>query len=285
VLLRILLLVAMAFSAVQAQPKPESKSEVVNASDGVPIHYSVQGKGDPALVFIHCWACNRHFWDNQVAEFSKTYRVVTIDLPGHGESGQGRKNYSVESYGDDVKAVVTKLNLKRVVLVGSSMGGPIALEATRRMPDRVVAIVPVDTLQNVEQKIPQEQLDAVFQQMQADFKAATTSLLNQFFFSPTTPPAVRERIINETIAQKPEVVLPILKAVFSYDAAPGLREVKVPIRAINADRVPTDVTANRKYAPQFEVAIIKGTGHYPMLEDPARFNQMLAEILRNLPRM
>ena len=280
-LLRILLLVMFTFSAAQAQ----QKSEVVNASDGVPIHYSVQGKGDPALVFIHCWACNRHFWDNQVAEFSKTYRVVTIDLPGHGESGQGRKNYSVESYGDDVKTVVTKLNLKRVVLVGSSMGGPIALEATRRMPDRVVAIVPVDTLQNVEQKVPKEQLDAVFKQMEADFKAATTSLLNQFFFSPTTPPAVRERITNETIAQKPEVVLPILKAVFSYDAAPGLREVKVPIRAINADRVPTDVTANRKYAPQFDVVIIKGTGHYPMLEDPARFNQMLAEILRNLPRM
>jgi len=280
VLLRILLLVAIAFSVAQAQPK----SEVVDASDGVPIHYSVQGKGDPALVFIHCWACNRHFWDNQVAEFSKTYRVVTIDLPGHGESGQGRKNYSVESYGDDVKTVVTKLNLKRVVLVGSSMGGPIALEATRRMPDRVVAVVPVDTLQNVEQKVPQEQLDAVFQQMQADFKTATTNLLNQFFFSATTPAAVKERIINETIAQKPEVVLPILKAVFSYDAALGLREVKVPIRAINADRVPTDVTANRKYAPQFDVVIIKGTGHYPMLEDPVRFNQMLAEILRNLPK-
>lgn len=279
-LLRILLLVVFAFSAAQAQ----EKSEVVNASDGVPIHYSVSGKGDPALVFIHCWACNRHFWDNQVAEFSKTYRVVTIDLPGHGESGQGRKSYSVESYGDDVKTVVTKLNLKRVVLVGSSMGGPIALEATKRMPDRVVAIVPVDTLQNVDQKVPQEQLDSVFQQMQADFKAATTSLLNQFFFAPTTPPAVRERIINETIAQKPEVVLPILKAVFSYDAAPGLREVKVPIRAINADRVPTDVTANRKYAPQFDVAIIKGTGHYPMLEDPTRFNQMLAEILTGLPK-
>jgi len=206
----------MAFSAVHAQ----SKSEVVNASDGVPIRYSVEGKGDPALVFIHCWACNRHFWDNQVAEFSKTYRVVTIDLPGQGESGQGRKTYSVESYGDDVKTVVKKLNLKRVVLVGSSMGGPIALEATRRMPDRVVAIVPVDTLQNVEQKVPQEQLDAIFQQMQANFKFATTSLLNQFFFSPTTPAAVKERIINETIAQKPEVVLPILKAVFTYDAAP-----------------------------------------------------------------
>ena len=279
-LLRILLLVTFIFSVAQAQPK----SEVVAAADGVPIHYSVQGKGEPALVFIHCWACNRNFWDNQVAEFSKTHRVVTIDLPGHGESGQGRKNWSVESYGDDVRAVVTKLDLKRVVLVGSSMGGSIALEATKRMPDRVVAIVPVDTLQNVEAKVPPEQLDAVFKQLQADYKNAVTGLLNQIFFSPTTPAAVKERVINEALSRQPDVALPILKAVFSYDGAAGLREVKVPIRAINSDRVPTDVAVNRKYAPQFDAMMIKGTGHYPMLEDPVRFNQMLAEILRNLPR-
>ena len=278
-LLRILLLFAFVFSVAHAQPK----SEVVAAADRVPIHYSVQGKGEPVLVFIHCWACNRNFWDNQVAEFSKTYRVVAIDLPGHGESGQGRKNWSVESYGDDVKTVVTKLDLKRVVLVGSSMGGSIALEATKRMPDRVVAIVPVDTLQNVEAKVPQEQLDAVFKQLHADYKNATTGFLNQIFFSPTTPAAVKERVTNEAISRQPDVALPILKAVFSYDAAPVLRGVKVPIRAINSDRVPTNVEVNRKYAPQFDVVIIKGTGHYPMLEDPARFNQMLAEILRDLP--
>jgi pimeloyl-ACP methyl ester carboxylesterase len=279
-LLRILLLFAFACSATQAQPK----SEVVTAADGVPIHYSVQGKGEPALVFIHCWACNRNFWDNQVTEFSKTYRTVTIDLPGHGESGQGRKTWSVESYGDDVKAVVTKLDLKRVVLVGSSMGGSIALEATKRMPDRVVAIVPVDTLHNVDTKIPTEQLDAVFKQLQADYKTAVTGFLNQIFFSPTTPAAVKDRVTNEAVSRQPDVALPILKAIFSYDSAAGLRAVKVPIRAINADRVPTDVEVNRKYAPQFDAVIIKGTGHYPMMEDPARFNQMLSEILRSLPR-
>lgn len=277
--LSILLLFAFVFP-VQAQPK----SEVITSADGVAIHYSVQGKGDPALVFVHCWACNRNFWEHQVAEFSKTNRVVTIDLPGHGESGQGRKNWSVETYADDVKAVVTKLDLKRVVLVGSSMGGPIALEATKRMPDRVVAIVPVDTLHNVEAKVPPEQLDAVFKQLQDDYKTATTGFLNQLFFSPTTPAAVKERVINEAISRQPDVALAIIKAIFSYDPAAGLREVKVPIRAINADRTPTNVEVNRKYAPQFDAVIIKGTGHYPMMEDPARFNQMLAEILRNLPR-
>ena len=276
----LVLLLAFAFPSVQSKPA----SEVVNASDGIPIHYSVTGKGEPALVFIHCWGCNRNFWENQVAEFSKTNRVVTIDLPGHGESGLGRKNWSIESYGDDVKTVVTKLGLKRVVLVGSSMGGSIALEATKRMPDSVVAIVPVDSLQNVEQTLTPEQLDGVIKQMTADYKNATTGLLNQFFFSANTPEAVKTRVINEAISRQPETAIAILKGIFAYTPGPTLKEIKVPIKAINADLNPTNLEVNRKYAPQFDAVIIKGTGHYPMLEDPARFNQMLADILKGLPR-
>ena len=258
----------------------DDKASVVPAKDGVPIHYSVQGKGEPALVFVHCWSCDRHLWDNQGPVFAKNHQVVTIDLPGHGESGQERKNWSVESFADDVNTVVTKLNLKRVVLIGSSMGGPIALEATRRMPSRVVGVVPVDTLHNVENRVPPEQLEAVFKQLQADFKSSIPTLLNQYFFSPSTPEAVKKRIIAETTSRPPELAIAILRAIFSYDSAPALREVKVPIRAINADMNPTNIEVNRKYAPQFDAVIIKGTGHYPMLEDPARFNELLAEVLR-----
>ncbi len=278
-LLSLILLLAFAIPTAQAKPA----SEVVNSSDGIPIHYSVAGKGEPTLVFIHCWGCNRNFWENQVAEFSKTNRVVTIDMPGHGESGSGRKNWSIESYGDDVKTVVTKLGLKRVVLVGSSMGGPIALEATKRMADNVVAIVPVDSLQNVEQTLTPEQLDGVIKQMTADYKNATTGLLNQFFFSANTPEAVKTRVINEAISRQPETAVAILKGIFAYTPGPTLKEIKVPIKAINADLNPTNLEINRKYAPQFDAVIIKGTGHYPMLEDPARFNEMLADILKGLP--
>jgi sigma-B regulation protein RsbQ len=261
-----------------------SSDAVVPATDGVPIHYSVQGKGDPALVFIHCGSCNRHLWDDQVTAFAKTHRVVTIDLPGHGESGQGRKDWSIESYGEDIKTVVTKLNLKRVVLIGSSMGGPVAVEATRRMPERVVAIVPVDTLQNVEYKLPPEQVEAVLQQLRTDYKGAMTAFLNQFLFSPSTPVAVKNRIISEITSRPPELGIAIFKGIIAYDSARALKEVKVPIRAINSDLNPTNLEVNRKYAPQFDVVVIKGTGHYPMLEDPARFNELLSEVLKGFPK-
>lgn len=261
----------------------DRSTATVNASDGAPIHYTVQGKGEPALVFVHCWSCDGNLWENQVPEFAKKHRVVTIDLPGHGQSGQERKSWSIESFGDDVKTVVTKLDLKQVVLIGSSMGAPIALEATRRMPERVVAIVPVDSLLNVEEKVPAEQLDAVMKQFQADYKGTVTSLMNQFFFSPQTPAAVKERVIREATSRPPELATTILKAIFAHDPIPVLRETKVPIHAINGDHNPTNLAGNRKYAPQFDAVIIKDVGHYPMLENPARFNQLLSEILSKLP--
>lgn len=276
--LNLILFLTLVFPFAQS----EQPGAVVKASDGVPIHYSVQGKGDPALVFIHCWSCDQRLWEHQVAAFAKSHRTVTIDLPGHGESGQERKNWSIPGYADDVTAVVKKLGLKRVVLIGSSMGGPIALEVARRMPDRVVAIVPVDTLHNVENRLPPEQLDSIFKQLRADYKGAITGFLNQFFFASGTPVAVKTRINNEVMARPHELAIRILEGIFAYDSAPALREVKVPIRAINADLTPTNLEVNRKYAPQFDVVIMKGSGHYPMLEDPVRFNQHLAEILRSV---
>jgi pimeloyl-ACP methyl ester carboxylesterase len=258
------------------------KTAIVAAPDGVPIHYAVQGKGEPTLVFIHCGGCDRHLWDNQVPVFAKNYRVVTIDLPGHGESGQGRKNWSVESFADDVNTVITKLNLKRVVLVGSSMGGPIVVEATRRMPGRVQAIVPVDVLQNVETKVDPVQLEQVFKQLRADYKGTTTGFMNQLLFSPNTPAAVKNRMISEVTSRPPELSIAILEGIIGYNPVPALREIKVPIRAINGDLNPTNLEVNRKYAPQFDAAIIKGSGHYPMLENPERFNELLTDILQNL---
>jgi sigma-B regulation protein RsbQ len=278
------MLISLVLSFIFAGPFVQSnaKAEVVPAKDGVPIHYSVQGKAEPALVFIHCWSCDRHLWDNQITVFAKDHRVVAIDLPGHGESGQERKNWSVESYADDVNTVITKLKLKRVILIGSSMGGPIALEATRRMPDRVVGIVPVDTLHNVENTIDPKVVEDTLKQLRADYKPTVTGLLNQFFFSPGTPPAVKNRIISETTARPPELAITILEAIFKYRSAPALREVKVPIRAINADMTATNLEVNRRYAPQFDAVIIKGSGHYPMLEQPEQFNELLADFLRNL---
>src|SRR5512134_931048 len=72
--------------------------------DSIPIVYEVQGHGAPALIFVHGWSCDRNYWKAQVPAFSPHYKVVTLDLAGHGASGSGRKDYSIELFGADVAA-------------------------------------------------------------------------------------------------------------------------------------------------------------------------------------
>ena len=65
-------------------------AQISISSDGVDIHYEVHGEGEPTLVFIHGWSCDRSYWQAQVEYFAKQYQVITIDLAGHGESGTNR---------------------------------------------------------------------------------------------------------------------------------------------------------------------------------------------------
>lgn len=255
---------------------------VLTSADGVPIHYTDQGKGDPALVFVHCWTCDRHLWDKQVPVFAKDHRVVTLDLPGHGESGKGRKQWSIPSFGQDVKAVADKLGLKKMVLIGSSMGGPVSLEAARLMKGRVVGIVPVDTLQNVDEQMPPEMIQSFLTGMRSDYKGTVTKFMNERLFAPSTPAAIREKLLARATSTPPDIGIAMIQANIDYDPRPALKELAVPVHAINSDLSPTDLEGLRKHHPRFDVVVMKGIGHYPMVEDPEGFNRNLAAALTAL---
>ena len=125
-----------------------AKDAVVKSADGIPISYSMQGKGEPAIVFVHCWCCDRGYWKDQIPYFDNKHTVVAVDLAGHGDSGLGRAEWTIEAFAADVASVVDALKLKKVILVGHSMGGPVSLEAARLMNGRVIGVIGVDTFQD-----------------------------------------------------------------------------------------------------------------------------------------
>ncbi|HKZ32738.1 MAG TPA: alpha/beta hydrolase [Vicinamibacteria bacterium] len=254
----------------------------VKAPDGVEIHYEAAGNGEPALVFVHCWSCDRSYWSGQAAHFAKSRRTVAIDLAGHGESGRERQRYTVEAFGADVKALVDALGLKRVVLVGHSMGGPVILEAARLMPEKVAALVPIDTLHRVGQKTSPEERRALLDPMRADFAGAARKFVRDFMFTPKSDPALADRIAQDMSAAPKAVALSALENLADYDEAAALAAIKAPLRLINADRWPTDLAAARKYKPDVQLAVMPGLGHFPMLEDPAEFNRLLERALKEL---
>lgn len=262
---------------ILAAATPPAHKATVRSADGVPIHYEVRGAGEPTLVFVHGWAMDGTLWERQVTELSRWERVVTLDLAGHGQSGRGRADWSMAAFGADVKAVVDDIGADQVLLIGHSMGGPVVLEAGRHMADSLWGIVFVDTLLDVTQKTSPEEIEAFAAQLNADYKGTAAQMSETFLFAPKTPLAVRRRVLDAALALPSDASIAMLRSAWSYDPLPALAEIKAPIRAVNADRFPTNVEANRKVIPGFDVALVKGSGHYPMLEDPKRFSTALGE--------
>lgn len=256
-------------------------TEKVKSKDGVEIAYTVEGSGEPALVFIHGWSCDKSYWDNQVKEFSPKYKVVTIDLAGHSESGMNRKNYTMELFGEDVAAVVNKLELKKVILIGHSMGGYIIIEAARQLKEKVIGLVGADTYQGLEDEMTKEQIDQFMKPFKENF-VLTTKEFVKTMFPPTADSALVKKVSDDMSAAPPLIAINAMQNLFSYHAFKALKDMNAPIISINCDRYPLNIEETRKHTKSFEVKIMKGVGHFVMLEDPDKFNKLLQEAINEL---
>ena len=255
-------------------------SERVASFDGVPIAYTVAGEGPGALLFIHGWGCDRYYWGSQLYDFADTQTVVTVDLAGHGDSGSERVDWTLASLARDVQAVVDHLGLQSVILVGHSMGGHVALEAARLMPDRVVGVIGVDTLLDAEYEYGEE-WDELLARYEADFDGTCNEFVKMLFYEDADPGLVAE-ITEDMCDISPEVGIALLRAFPDHDFAGLLETVEAPVRAINSAKWPTNVEGNRKYDPDFEVIIIEGSGHFPMREKREEFDRLLEQVIEEL---
>ena len=110
--------------------------------DGIPLHWSVSGSGPRTVTLIHGWTCDSTSWDAQVPALAKEYRVIALDLPGHGRSGSPADGkFSMELFARAVEAVRSEAGADKVVLVGHSMGAPVIREYAKLFPQRVAALV------------------------------------------------------------------------------------------------------------------------------------------------
>jgi pimeloyl-ACP methyl ester carboxylesterase len=261
-----------------SNPAP-ARPRFVRSADGARIAYRSLGTGSPALVLVHGWSCDRGYWDAQLAALSRQFRVVAIDLAGHGDSDCGRQEWSIESFGGDVAAVADHLALEEIVLVGHSMGGDVILEAARRLPGRVVGLVWVDTYGQLPHARTNEQIDARMAPFRIDFAASTRALVRTMFGA-AADPALVERIAFDMAAAPPGVALPAMAAAWTFGGnVPALlAALRLPLVAINPDDSGTDVESLGRFG--IDVMPMPGVGHFPMLEDPQAFNDRLVDAVR-----
>ncbi len=266
-----------------APPATTEKSEPVEgaariaiAPDGVHVQYRLYGSGEPALVFIHGWSCDSNYWREQVAAFSGKYTLVMVDLAGHGGTDGNRSDWSIARFGQDVASALSAVPNKQLVLVGHAMGGPVAIEAARALPGRVIGIIGVDTFRSIGAPAPtRAQVDAIIKPFEADFIGQTRALAGQLFVKGAHP-QLAQKIAYDMSLSPPRVAVPSLRALLEYDFTAPLKELAVPIVAINSDLgEPLNEARIRKVLPKFRAVTLAGDGHFLMMEDPQRFNPAL----------
>jgi len=254
------------------------QNRTTKSLDGVRIVYSVSGSADMALLFIHGGLADRSFWEGQHAALSDRFTVVALDLAGHGESGHDRQNWAMPQFAHDVTAVMDGERLARVVVVGNSLGGSVALEAASIAGERVLGVVGVDTFHDLGRKLDpgwaKEQADA----WRRDFAGSLERMLKALFHSDAEPSLVAE-VRRRMSKASGETMAAIFQASAGYDTGAPARQLRVQVRCINGDLFPTDTTANRNVVRDFEATVLPHTGHYPMLERPDEFNRVLADLV------
>lgn len=250
---------------------------VATSADGVPLTYRAAGDGDTALVFVHCWSCDGRYWDAQLEHFARSHRVVALDLAGHGGSGFAREQYTVSAFGGDVIAVIEKLNLNRVVLIGHSIGGPIAVEAASQSPSRIVGLIAVDSFETGTEWPKPEELPKLMTSFEENFRDQTVGIVRSMF-KPSADPALVTWISHDMASAPPEVALSAWRHAVLWEhhhRTERTASLTVPLWNINA-------VSQAKAPAKGNIITIPDVGHFLPQVRPNEFNQALERILAEL---
>jgi len=258
---------------------------VVPSVDGTPIAYEVHGCGEPTLILVHGWSCDARYWREQLAHFASRHRVVTVDLAGHGHSGVGRKEYTMRAFGEDVRAVADVVGGDQLILVGHSMGGLVIAEAARLLPGRVLGLIGVDSLHDLEVPVTEERAAEMVAPLEADFPTACRQFAASMI-RPDSGAELAEWIQADMAAAPREVALSAMREYMSqWITGAGLavfEELPLPVVGVYADLWPVDAEANRRHMHSFQAIVLDGTDHFLMLGAAAEFNRALEEAIAKI---
>jgi pimeloyl-ACP methyl ester carboxylesterase len=243
------------------------------------VHYKSYGKGREALILIHGWSCNMDFWRDSIADLAKRNRVIAIDLPGHGQSDKPQIAYSMDFFARAVEAVLRDAKVERAVLVGHSMGTPIARQFYRKYPQQTLAIVIVDgALRNFGDK---KFLDGLIAGLRAPNYKETGRQMFAFMAGPHLSAEIQQRI-QTSFENTPQHVLVSAMEGMADASIWGEDKINVPVLAVMAKTPlypPNIEESYRAIAPNLDFQMWEDVGHFLMMEQPEKFDNAVIGFL------
>lgn len=274
-----------------------SAVDYLETNDGAKIYYEDQGEGQPILL-VHGWLCSSRFWQKNVPELADKFRVVTIDLRGHGNSSKTLAGHTIGQYARDVRQVIERLGLQDAVLVGWSLGGPVVLsycqQYSRDSRLKALGLVdstpfpfsPADWNSHALRNYSYDGMNATLAVYTADPRKFAVAFTNRMF---KQKPSDAET--DWVVAEMMKTPMWIAEAVYSdfvmSDLAKTLPSVKVPVIvfAANSGVFCNGIAMGKAIAgqvPHGTFIPFEDAGHMLFYEQPQKFNAALAAFIKAL---
>jgi non-heme chloroperoxidase len=274
-----------------------SAADYLETKDGAKIYYEDHGEGQ-SILLVHGWMCSSKFWQKNVPELAKEFRVVTIDLRGHGNSSKALTGHTIGQYARDVRQVIEHLGLQDAVLVGWSLGGPVILSYYQQYgkDSRLKALGLVDTTRfpfspadwnsHVLRNYSYDGMNAMFAVYTANprkFGVAFTARM----FKQKPSDADADWVVAELMKTPTWIAEAAYSDYLMSDFAKTLPSVRVAVIvfAANSGIFCNGIAMGRAIAdqaPHGTFIPFEDAGHMLFYEQPQKFNAALAAFIRAL---
>ena len=258
--------------------------------NGKKIYYTVSGSGPQSLILIHGWACDHSFFEGQWKDLSQDYRVIALDLPGHGQS-EIATPLTMEGFAMAVSAVLSAAKVDKPILIGHSMGATVAREHARRNPNVARALIFLDgsIFQLPPIEADRERWSETISSMAKSFGPANEkqvrerniSVFLSNMYAESTPREFRMMVLRKILATAPETAQGAMQSMADLKL---WREdvLQIPVLALRAgQRPPPNEEAYLKTLfPQLQYKFLPGVSHFLMLEKPAEVNAEIRAFLK-----
>jgi pimeloyl-ACP methyl ester carboxylesterase len=228
------------------------------------------------MVLIHGWGCDHTSLKAQAEYFSRTRRVISLDLRGHGESDAPSGDYTMASYAADVAWLCTALALHKPVMVGHSMGGSILLELSARYPETPGSIVLIDSVLFPSEGSIEASAPLISALAGPEFASAYRSGISKLHL--TTDEIAAHDSVFASLPRAPQHVLAasLIDHVIGHDVVAAASGCKVPVAYISSAHLLADLEKLTMLTPQVVTAQVLGAGHFSPVLVPDQINAMLA---------
>lgn len=255
-------------------------------SQGLAIHYEDTGSGPP-VVLGHSFLCSGAMWREQVPVLARRYRVLNLDFRGHGRSGEATSPFSLYDAVADVVAVLDRLGIAKAIWCGLSVGGMVAMRAALMCPQRVAALILLDTDAGVESAMPRLKYAAMGLGVRLAGTGPFTAPIARLMFGATTfrtrPDLVSDWQHGVAALHVPSI-LRGLDAILRRDSLLArLHQIHIPALVIAGaeDRSLPPGLSRRIHdlLPESRFVEVLGAGHLSALEQPAIVNREILDFL------